>query len=289
MNFIAVDVETANANLASIYSIGAAMFKHGQLSCEWYTLVDPNDYFDPLNISIHGIDESMVAGSPTFKAVANTVEQLLGEAVVVTHTHFDRVAIHQAARRWALQPLSCNWLDSAKVARRAWVQCARRGYGLADLCELIGYEFQHHHALEDAKAAGHILLAAMNETGLDLNGWLRRVGQPIEPSGSGATSWAPIRRDGNPDGPLFGEVVVFTGALAISRREAADLAASVGCEVTPGVTKKTTLLVVGDIDVQRLAGHEKSSKHRKAEELMAKGLPIRIIRETDFRELVVMA
>jgi DNA polymerase-3 subunit epsilon len=45
---------------------------------------------------------------------------------------------------------------------------------------------------------------------------------------------------------------------------------------------------VGDIDVKRLAGHEKSSKHRKAEELMAKGFSIRIIRETDFRELAAI-
>jgi DNA polymerase-3 subunit epsilon len=66
------------------------------------------------------------------------------------------------------------------------------------------------------------------------------------------------------------------------------LAAAVGCEVVQGVTKATTLLVVGDMDIKRLAGHEKSSKHRKAEELVAKGFPIRIIRETDFRELVAL-
>jgi DNA polymerase-3 subunit epsilon len=43
--------------------------------------------------------------------------------------------------------------------------------------------------------------------------------------------------------------------------------------------------VVGDQDVTRLAGHSKSSKHRKAEELIAKGVPIRILRESDFEEL----
>ena len=37
------------------------------------------------------------------------------------------------------------------------------------------------------------------------------------------------------------------------RREAADIAASIGCDVDAGVTKRTTLLVVGDQDVQRLA------------------------------------
>lgn len=79
---------------------------------------------------------------------------------------------------------------------------------------------------------------------------------------------------------------MFTGALEIVRREAAEIAARIGCQVAPNVNKRTTLLVVGDQDISRLAGHEKSSKHRKAEELIAKGVQIRIIQETDFRELV---
>jgi DNA polymerase-3 subunit epsilon len=69
----------------------------------------------------------------------------------------------------------------------------------------------------------------------------------------------------------------------------ADLAASVGCQVAAGVTKKTTILVVGDQDISKLAGHEKSAKHRKAELLVAEGYPIRIIRETDFKALVQSA
>jgi DNA polymerase-3 subunit epsilon len=287
MDFVAIDVETANADMASICSIGAVKFENGEPISEWYSLVDPQDYFDGINVSIHGIDEDMVQGAPTYAKVSQTLHEMLRDAVVVTHTHFDRVATHQASSRWAVTEPICTWLDSARVARRTWAECASSGYGLANVCRLIGYEFQHHHALEDAKASGRILLVAMEKTSLDLDGWLSRVQQPIDPSS--ASFGAAIRRDGNPDGSLFGEVIVFTGALAIPRREAADLAASVGCEVDSGVTKKTTLLVVGDTDVQRLAGHEKSSKHRKAEELVGKGFPIRIIRETDFRELVTMA
>ena len=63
------------------------------------------------------------------------------------------------------------------------------------------------------------------------------------------------------------------------------MAAALGCQVASGVTKKTTMLVVGDQDTKRLAGHEKSSKHRKAEELIGKGVPIRVLRESDFKEL----
>ena len=98
-----------------------------------------------------------------------------------------------------------------------------------------------------------------------------------------------IRRDGNPEGELYGEILVFTGVLEVPRREAANLAASIGCAVASGVTKKNTLLVVGDQDVTKLAGAAKSSKHLKAEQLIAKGQKIRIIKESDFKELVCQA
>jgi DNA polymerase-3 subunit epsilon len=84
-------------------------------------------------------------------------------------------------------------------------------------------------------------------------------------------------------------VAVFTGALGMPRREAADLAASVGCDVANGVTRKTTMLVVGDMDVTKLAGHDKSSEHGKAEQSVEAGRPLRLIRETDFKELVALS
>ena len=286
MRFVAIDVETANANMASICSIGVAAFENGALASEWYSLIDPDDFFDPVNVSIHGITEADVQGAPTFKDAAADVERFLGSQVVVTHTHFDRVAMHQAAGRWAIPTPSCTWLDSARVARRTWAECAKSGYGLANVCKTIGYTFNHHNALEDAKAAGHVMLAAMEKSGLDLEEIQKRVLQPIDPSSSGSGA---ITRDGNPDGPLVGEVIVFTGALEIPRREAADLAASVGCNVANSVTKKTTMLVVGDMDVTKLAGHDKSSKHRKAEQSVEAGQPLRIIRETDFKELVALS
>lgn len=81
---------------------------------------------------------------------------------------------------------------------------------------------------------------------------------------------------------MFGEVLVFTGSLQIPRREAASLASEIGCEVKNSVTQKTTILVVGDQDISKFSGREKSSKHLKAEKLKDKGLNIRIIKESDF-------
>lgn len=191
------------------------------------------------------------------------------------HTHFDRVALAQACGRHRLEPLACNWLDTAQVARRAWSQFAQSGFGLANLADNFGIKFQHHDALDDARTAGLILLRAIEETGLDVAEWIQRCQRGIR-------SGSVIRREGDGDGPLIGESIVFTGALQLPRRDAADLAHEAGAIVEPGVTKHTTLLVVGDQDIDKLAGHAKSSKHRKAEQLIAKGQSIRIVGEADF-------
>src|SRR5205814_1000464 len=81
MEFVAIDVETANANMASICQIGIAHFANGKLTNEWKTYVDPQDHFDGINVSIHGIDESTVAGAPTFGMLTTTVNDALNGRV----------------------------------------------------------------------------------------------------------------------------------------------------------------------------------------------------------------
>ena len=285
--FVAIDVETANANMGSICQIGVAKFIGGKLAGEWSTLVDPEDYFDAVNVAIHGIEQRMVRGQPKLPQIAGQLRSILENTISVCHTHFDRIALAQAYVKYELDPISTSWLDSARVVRRTWKECAWQGYGLANVCSMIGYEFRHHDALEDAKAAGYVLLAALRESQQDLETWKRRVNRPIDPKRS--SSGAAIHRDGNPEGDLYGEVIAFTGALEVPRAMAADLAADIGCLVAEGVTKETTILVVGDQDIAKLAGHEKSSKHRKAERLIAEGHHLRIIGESDFKALVQSA
>ncbi len=281
MNFISIDVETANADLSSICQIGIVKFVDGTIADEWSTLVDPEDEFDLINISIHGIDEKRVKGAPTLPHIENNVRQMLSDTIVACHTPFDRAAINQAYQRYGLKPIECIWLDTARVSRRAWTQFAYQGYGLANVAGEIGIKFRHHDALEDARAAGEILVRAVRDTGINVQEWLVRINQPI----FGANDYK-ITRDGAPDGPLAGEVVVFTGALSITRREAADMAASIGCDVRDVVTKETTLVVVGDQDLLKLGGYEKSSKHRKAEELIERGQQIRILGESDLLRII---
>ncbi len=132
--------------------------------------------------------------------------------------------------------------------------------------------------------AAEIMLRACDETGLDAEAWLARIERPIDASASG--SGGAVRREGHADGPLFGEIVVFTGALEMPRRVAADQAALLGCAVSDNVSKKVTMLIVGMQDRTKLRGYEKSSKQRKAEALIVRGHDIEILSESDFVDLV---
>ena len=289
LTFNSIDVETANADRASICQIGIVHVREGEIANQWQTLVNPEDWFDPWNVSIHGIDETDVGGSPTLPEVRAELRARLRGSVLVSHTSFDRVAFERAMMRYDLEQLQVTWLDSAKIARRAWPKrYGRRGYGLKNIANDLGIEFRHHDALEDARAAAEIVLRACGATGMDIEGWLRRVERPISPPSSrpSSRSTPSAKREGKVDGALFGETVAFTGALEIPRREAADMAAEAGCGVVDNVSKKVTMLVVGTQDRSKLKGYEKSSKHRKAEALIENGADIQILSEIDFLELV---
>ncbi len=61
MKFVAIDVETANANLESICQVGLAVFSDGELVEQWSQLVDPDGHhFEHMNYRIHRIHEDDV-------------------------------------------------------------------------------------------------------------------------------------------------------------------------------------------------------------------------------------
>jgi DNA polymerase-3 subunit epsilon len=288
-DFIALDVETANADFGSICSIGLVHFRSGEVFKSLTILVDPEDEFDPINIAIHGIRPEDVVGKPTMAKVFPVIGAALKDTAIVHHSPFDRTALARAAGRYGSGGLPCTWLDTVQVARRTWDGFREDGgYGLANLARAFGIVFKHHDAAEDARAAGLVLLRAVADGGVTLQQWIddlgyestssaipKRIKKPIYPSSK-------VARKGDGDGPLVGELVAFTGKLEISRDVAASQAAVAGADVADGVTKKTTILVVGDQDLRLTRGQVKSSKHRKAATMIADGAAIRIVGESDF-------
>jgi DNA polymerase-3 subunit epsilon len=291
LNFIAVDVETACPDLSSICQFAFAEFENGECVKVTGSLVNPNVPFSPHNTRVHGITSERVAEAAAF---ANHLETILSffrsGKPVVSHSPFDQRAFEAAFIKCEIDFPDVLWLDSITAARVAWPD--HKGYRLNQLAETLGIAFDHHDAREDARVAGHVLVHALKQLQTDLKGYLESGVASSVPSNRGTGSvrrWrrkASCSREGDPNGPLVGHSIVFTGELSITREVAAQHAAKAGCHVENGVTKKTTLLVVGDQDLDVLNGHTKSSKHRKAEALIEKGQEILILQESDFMAIV---
>lgn len=84
---------------------------------------------------------------------------------------------------------------------------------------------------------------------------------------------------------LHGQRVAFTGRLAaLSRAQAREVVLARGGIPERGVTRRTSLLVVGMAGWPLLPDGTVSAKLRRAEALRSEGLPIRILPETGFLE-----
>ncbi|MBM6592918.1 exonuclease domain-containing protein [Microvirga pudoricolor] len=275
MNYLVLDLETANSDCASICQIGIVHVEGGEIAGTVSRLVDPEDYFDPWNIKVHGIQPHQVAGQPAFPEVWRELAGLVEGRIVVTQGSFDRTAIHRACARYGLPITEANWLDNTTVVRRTWSQFAKRGYSLGNLANHFGIAFRHHDALEDAIATAHIFRRALDESGKTASQWHAEIA-------GRASARASIVLQGVSGADFSGQSVVFTGRMRIKRAEAARLAAERGFSIESAMTPTTSLLCIGREGT--VTG--KSAKEREAERLRAGGHPVSIVSEDEFWQML---
>ncbi len=267
-DFVVIDVETACSRVSSICQIGIVGFRNGREIFDYETLIDPRDEFHAFNTRIHGIAEHHVAGQPTFGDVHAIVHRHLSGRTTVAHSYFDKGALAAACRIHDRPPIETVWLDSVRVAKRAWPDLPNHRLGV--LATYLGIPHKHHDALSDARAAGWVIVKAIDQTGIALDEWLappRKPGPAPRPAAFG---------------PLLGERVVILGEPrdgALAR-----MIAALGGRIVSSMGKTTTLLVVAGAAPFGY-GARNSAAFRKAEEYRRLGMPIRIVSEQDFRAL----
>jgi len=158
--FVALDVETANHDRASICQIGVACVRPDNSIETWVTYVDPQTSHWAFT-GLHGIDNKMVLDGPTFAEVLPVLEECIGGVEVYQHSGFDRSAIRAATAVLGRSEPDWIWQNSVAVARRAWPELkGHGGHGLASLKNYLGLSFNHHDAGEDARAAAEVVLHA---------------------------------------------------------------------------------------------------------------------------------
>ncbi len=281
-NVVVIDVETSNPNQSSICQVGAVRWVNGKRN-ELSTLINPRTYFARSNTAIHGIGEADIVNSPEFSEFLPVLKDFIGDSIIASYGSFDRSAINKASELIGHQPPNNTWLDISTVVRRTWPEkYSQKGFSLANVTNHLNIPLESHHdALADAIAASSVLETIVKLSGQSVSEWvenLKRHKKTRTQYPSNAKELPPP----NEDGPLYGEVVCFTGDLSMPRSSAQVVAAFAGCEVKSSVTKKTTLLVVGSPNFSLIGDKGKSSKQLKAESLAESGHPIRLISEEDF-------
>jgi DNA polymerase-3 subunit epsilon len=270
-DFVVIDVETACSRVSSICQIGIVGFRNGAEMFAYETLVDPCDEFSSFNTRIHGISCDHIVGQPTFGHIHATIDGHLSGRITVAHSYFDKGALAAACRVHERSAIETTWLDSVRVAKRAWPELP--SHRLNVLTRFLGVRHKHHDALSDARAAGMVIVRAIDHTGIDLAGWLTPAAQ------RGGSAPKPAT-----DGPLKGARIAILGAPrdgALAQwlaQKGARVAASVG-------TTSTMLVVSADQPFGRFA--HASAAYRRAEELRRAGSRIEIVSEEELRARIV--
>lgn len=300
LDYTAIDFETANSYRGSPCSVGLVRVRNGRAVEKRHWLIRPPegaDRFDHWNTSIHGITAEMVADAPRWRDILPHILDFVGDDVVVAHNAgFDIGVIRYACAVDNIPWPEMRFLCTLVLARRA---LALPTYRLPFVAESLGFILEDHHdALADANAVVEVIARlAERQGGTDLEGLARSVGvgigrmssgvyQGSVAVGQGGRGFSPleVNVDADPDGYLYGRVVVFTGTLmSMTRDLARQECAKVGATPEQNTTKRTNVLVVGDINPAVLRpGSNLTGKARKAFELQDKGQEIEVMTEDDF-------
>jgi DNA polymerase-3 subunit epsilon len=312
LSFVALDFETANSARSSACSLGMTKVVDGEVTDTKYELFLPpegHDYFEPRNISIHGITPAQVKSKPRFAQAWPEFSDFIGELPVVAHNaSFDlsvlRGSLQASDISWPNLQYACTMVMSRKLFKLT-------SHSLLYVAHSAGVAWDsemHHDALYDSKICAEIVLSMAKQKSsdslfglleslqlrageLNSDGWQAcrsnvRVAHSYHSNGENrhSTKGIEVNQDANPDHPLFGKVVVFTGKLySMPRPEAWQLVASVGGIPKDTMSKSTNLLVLGEQDPFKLRpGETTSSKFREAEKMRESGFEIEVINETDF-------
>lgn len=301
INFVAIDLETANWERSSICQIGITEVVDGviQPSKSWMVQPKGNKY-DYFNIEIHGITPEDTKDSPSFKVVWNEVYPYLkGKTVVAHNTSFDMYALRDAFDMYAMEYPTFDYFCTLRIAKYIIKGCY--SYSLDNVLEHLGITFEgHHKADNDSRGCAELLLKCLEMDGSILdeledkyhfhrgkfapNTFIAHLSKGSNQTKKELLDSLEVHPELVDEANYFyGKTVCFTGTCMYgTRKDMLQKIKDIGGIPADSVTKKTEVLVVGQQDYRAVGDSGMSSKQKKAFQLLEKGQDIEILSEAEF-------
>lgn len=296
-SYIVLDLETTGLYPSSeeIIEIAAVKYMDGKEIDQFVSFINPGFPIPKQIMELTGIRDEDVNGAPSMRDILPDLSAFLGSFPLVAHNaSFDLSFLETAFRRGSLD-FDKQYYDTLDLARQAYPYLS--SYRLEDLKhELNLGNLRSHRALTDVYMTAALFEKCQKRLGeISPALWKyasdRGKGKLIvsrrDRAAKKVSEFQPTVEYIDPNGALFGKVVVFTGALSMSRTEAMQMAVNAGAIVKGGISRKVDYLVVGEQDVAIVGTDGMSDKEEKAHSYNDEGRAnIKFIDEAEFLRLV---
>lgn len=300
-SFTVIDIETTGLDprYDEIIEIGAIKIENGKIIDTFESLIKPNgsyyyddedneifEYVNDFITNLTGITNEMLETAPEIVDVLPKFIDFIKDDILIGHNvNFDINFLYDVLEDNLEYILTNNFVDLMRLARKVYPDY--KNHKLITIATNLKINTDNsHRALKDCLITYKCfqeLSNHLNFNNIDLKSlWKSNYGK--------YTDLKAIQSDNKEfDGEhlLYNKYCTFTGKLEkMERKDAAQLVVNLGGKCENGVTRKTNFLILGNFDYSSNVKDGKSSKLKKAEELILKGQDLQILSENVFYDLI---
>lgn len=295
INFVALNVKTANAFKGSICQIGITEVLDGKVQSPRSWLVKPKENYNKRNIAFNGITSEDTKNSPSFPDVWKKVYPFLEGKIVVAHcTPFQMYALKYAFDDNKMEYPTFDYFCTCSISK--YLIKGLYSYSLDKVLNYMGIAFEgHHKADNDSKGCAELLLKCFEMENCTLEEMEAKYqfhrGKFAPNTFISQLSTKKDKKIIMSDHPelvdegnyFYSKNVCFTGKCIYgNREEMLQRIKDIGGIPIDSVTRKTEVLIVGQQDYRVVGDSGMSGKQKKALLLLEKGQDIEILSETEF-------
>lgn len=156
--YVVFDVETTGLSAVydTIIELAAVKMHKGNVEETFEEFIDPGHPLSKTTIELTGITDEMVRGSKSELEVIQAFQKFCEGCILVAHNaSFDMGFINMTYKKHGLSEAKNPVIDTLELARYLYPEFKR--FGLGVLTKKFGVSLtQHHRAIYDAEATGHL-------------------------------------------------------------------------------------------------------------------------------------